>query len=193
MARYFVRRGKDGRVEGPWDASAIQQKLASAELDMDAEALEAKGQSSFQLNSSKEWRPIADLFEPLSVSATEGGALKQAQSRVVSRYRDAYLVGTALVGIGVVIKVVGAVLACIIILGSLTAANGLLGGGALIVGIAVAAIAGGLTWVGGVIVAAQGQILRATLDTAVFNSPFLSDHERLDVMGLPRNIADRPV
>jgi hypothetical protein len=68
---------------------------------------------------------------------------------------------------------------------------GWLGGGAVAAGIFVAAIVGVLFWVSGVIVAAQGQILRATLDNAVAHLPFLNDHERLDAMGMPRSIADR--
>jgi hypothetical protein len=94
------------------------------------------------------------------------------------------------VGLGNAIKVVGAILAAIIFLGSLSSGKGLFGGGAVVAGIFLAAIVGVLFWVCGVIVAAQGQILRATLDNAVAHSPFLSDHERLDAMGLPRSIAD---
>jgi hypothetical protein len=60
-------------------------------------------------------------------------------------------------------------------------------------GLFVAAIVGVLFWVCGVIVAAQGQVLRATLDNTVAHSPFLSDHERLDAMGLPRSLAGRVV
>jgi hypothetical protein len=43
----------------------------------------------------------------------------------------------------------------------------------------------------GLIIAALGQIVRATLDNTVAHSPFLNDHERLDAMGLPRTIAAR--
>lgn len=114
----------------------------------------------------------------------------QPGSPVVNRYQDAYRVGAALVGLGDALKVVGGVLAGIIILGSLS----LLGENPFgLVGVFIAAIVGALFWVGGVIVAAQGQILRATLDSAVAHSPFLTDHERLNAMGLPRSIAERSV
>lgn len=79
----------------------------------------------------------------------------------------------------------------IIVLGSLSASNGLFGGGALLAGLFFAAIVGGLFWVCGVIVAAQGQILQATLDNAVASSHFLTDAERADAMGLPRSVAAR--
>lgn len=61
------------------------------------------------------------------------------------------------------------------------------GGGSLVVGgMFVAAVVGVLFWVCGVGVAAQGQILQATLDSAVATSPFLTDSERAQAKGLPR-------
>jgi len=103
----------------------------------------------------------------------------------VLRYRDAYRVGTALVALGGGIKIVGVVIAAAIALGSLSL--GPLGGAILVLaGILIAAVNGVVLWVCGVVVAALGQILRATLDTAVANSPFLTDDERRVAMGLPR-------
>lgn len=96
-----------------------------------------------------------------------------------------------MVGLGNAIKVVGAILAIIIFLVSLGSGNSLLGGGAVLAGIFIAAIVGMLFWICGVIVAAQGQILLATVDTAVASSHFLTDTERAQAMGLPPNIADR--
>ena len=121
---------------------------------------------------------------------TEVG-IDELRSPVVNRYQDAYRVGTALVGLGNTIKVVGVVLAGIIVLGSLSAGNSLFGGGAVLALTFLAAIVGGLFWVCGVIVAAQGQILQATLDNAVASSHFLTNPERADAMGLPRSVADR--
>lgn len=116
---------------------------------------------------------------------------RRSRSPVVNRYQDAYRVGATWVGLGNTIKVVGLILAGIIFLGSLSAVNGLFGGGALLAGSFLAAIVGGLFWVCGVIVAAQGQILQATLDNAVASSHFLTDPERADAMGLPQNAANR--
>lgn len=116
----------------------------------------------------------------------------QSGSSVVNRYRDAYRVGAALVGLGNGIKIVGAILGGIILLGSLSTANNQFGGSELAgIGVFVAAVTGGLFWVCGVVVAAQGQILRATLDTAVASSHFLNDSDRADAMGLPRSVATR--
>jgi hypothetical protein len=39
-------------------------------------------------------------------------------------------------------------------------------------------------WILGVVVAAQGQILKAVLDTAVNSSPFLSNDEKAKIMSL---------
>jgi hypothetical protein len=113
-------------------------------------------------------------------------------SPVVGRYRDAYRVGMALVTLGTGIKIVGGILGGIIFLGSLSSANSQFGGGGLVLsGVFGAGVVGGLFWVCGVVVAAQGQILRATLDTAVASSRFLTDSERADAMGLARNVVVR--
>jgi len=117
--------------------------------------------------------------------------IDESKSPVVGRYRDAYRVGAALVGLGKAIKIVGAILAGIIFLGSLSSGKDLLGGGAVVAGIFLSAIVGAMLWICGVIVAAQGQILRATLDTAVATSHFLTDTERAGAMGLPPSVADR--
>jgi len=97
------------------------------------------------------------------------------------------------VGLGNAIKIVGAILAGIIVLSSFwSAGNGPFGIGAVLAGgFFLAAIVGGLFWVCGVIVAAQGQILQATLDNAVASSHFLTDPERADAMGVPRSVGDR--
>lgn len=90
-------------------------------------------------------------------------------------------------GLGNTIKVVGAILGGIIVVGSLSEANGPFAAAGVFLGAAV----GILFWICGVIVAAQGQILLATVDTAVASSHFLTDTERAQAMGLPPNIADR--
>jgi len=95
-----------------------------------------------------------------------------------------------LVGLGNAIKVLGGVLAVIIVFGSLTSGSGPFGGDSLVVGgIFLTVVIGVLFWVSGVMVAAQGQILQATLDSAVANSPFLTDQERAAAMGLPPSVA----
>ena len=57
-------------------------------------------------------------------------------------------------------------------------------GGILFASLISAAAIGTLTYFLGVVIAAQGQILRATLDSAVNSSPFLEDEQKAKVMRL---------
>ena len=54
----------------------------------------------------------------------------------------------------------------------------------MIVAICFAAFVGILLFVLGTLVAAQGQILKAALDSAVNSSPFLNDPDRAEIMSL---------
>lgn len=49
----------------------------------------------------------------------------------------------------------------------------------------LACLIAGVAWILGVIVSAQGQILRAQLDSAVNSSPFLNESEKAMIMSLP--------
>ena len=113
--------------------------------------------------------------------------INESKSPVIYRYQDAYRVGAALAGLGNTIKVIGAVLAGIIVLGSLSVGSEVL----IVAWVFLAAVVGGLFWICGVIVAAQGQILQATLDNAVASSRFLTDPERADAMGLLSSVVGR--
>ena len=104
---------------------------------------------------------------------------------VVSRYHDAYLVAKTTSAIGIAVKIVG------IILGVLVAIVGIVAGvqhdgapqfilGGVLLGIIVALP----LWVLGVLVCAQAQVLKATLDTAVHGSLFLTKEEMARVMSL---------
>jgi hypothetical protein len=127
----------------------------------------------------------------LAAAATGGSEAAATDTRssslVVNRYRDAYRVGSALVGLGTAIKIAGVIFAALILLGALT-----MGETIALAGVVIAVLNGGLFWVCGVVVAAQGQILQATLDTAVGASHFLTDLQRAEAMGLPRALADHP-
>lgn len=107
-------------------------------------------------------------------------------AQVAGRYRDAYRVGLSLVGLGDAFKIIGAILAGLLLLGALKA-----GGAFVLVGLALAMLIGALFWVCGVVVSAQGQILQATLDTAVSVSPFLSDAQRVRAMGLSGTVTNQ--
>jgi hypothetical protein len=98
------------------------------------------------------------------------------------RYRDGYKAAKAIVGFGNLVKILGAVAGIIIALGALIASSE---SGVVFFG---GAVLGGLVWlllfVGGVVICAQGQLLLATLDSAVNNSPFLDNPQRASIMSL---------
>ncbi len=105
-------------------------------------------------------------------------------STLMKRYKDAFSVAKITVAIGTLIKIVGVVLAILIIAGGFGLADktrneifgvlGLVGG--IVIGIFLYFL--------GVLVRAQGQILRASLDSAVNTSPFLSNEQRARAMSL---------
>lgn len=99
-------------------------------------------------------------------------------SVVQRRYVDGYRVANTVNAFGQVIKVGGCVLGLLIFIGVGDALKS--PGGGVLLGLIVAA----LFFVVGIIVAAQGQLLKATLDTAVNSSPFLTDDLRAVIMSL---------
>jgi hypothetical protein len=111
---------------------------------------------------------------------------------LMKRYKDAFLVARSIVSIGKIVRIAGIVIggiAAIVVCGLMSkpvapgaqadsvAARFALG---VLVGIGVAVP----LFVLGTLISAQGQILKATLDTAVNSSPFLKDEERAQIMPL---------
>src|SRR2546425_9548069 len=105
---------------------------------------------------------------------------------VSKRYKDAYDVAQTTVRMGVSIKIAGLLVgAGLFVLFSLmlfaqTEKNGLM----LIAGLVLAMIVGGAIYAVGVMISAQGQLLLATLDSAINGSPFLTDEQRAQVMSV---------
>lgn len=129
---------------------------------------------------------IADASRPVvaASASTELGTAKTfvaapstpPQSSLATRYTDAYLVARTINGLGEGIKIAGFALGGLIVLAGFAAASkigGAFGFGAILLGAVVALP----IYVLGVLVSAQGQILKATLDTAVNSSPLLSHDE----------------
>jgi len=105
---------------------------------------------------------------------------------LMSRYGDAYTVARVTVGFGDAIRIIGMVLAGVIVLLSLIAASQAGGGLSFLMflmGLVFAAFVGVLFYLNGVIVSAQGQILKASVDGAV-NSSFLTNEHRAKIMSL---------
>jgi len=115
---------------------------------------------------------------------------------VTNRYKDAYKVSKAVVAIGKFIKVVGAILGAIVgfisllVGGAMSQLGGMSGrnDGVAFIALVVGALYGGIVflifYVVGVIVSAQGQILKASLDNSVHSSPFVNNDEKARIMSL---------
>jgi hypothetical protein len=113
-----------------------------------------------------------------------------AQVRLlVQRYKEAYLVARLISRSGRPIKRAGLAAAALlaaqgaILMATARAAEAafVLGAGAVTLGL----LAGALFYFLGVLVAAQGEVLRASLDGAVGSSPFLTDEHRTSILFLP--------
>lgn len=113
---------------------------------------------------------------------TSGGDTEA--SALMKRYKDAFSVAKITVTMGTLVKVVGVVLSILIIAGGFgladTARNEVFG----IIGLVGGILIGIFLYFLGVLVSAQGQILRASLDSAVNTSPFLSNEQRARAMSL---------
>jgi hypothetical protein len=100
------------------------------------------------------------------------------------RYTDAYLVARTIIKVGGAVKIVGVVLAIVVIIaGIVLQANGRADGVALggfvlgfVIGIPISIL--------GILLSAQGQVLQANLDSAVHTSPFLDDNQKAKTMSL---------
>jgi hypothetical protein len=105
----------------------------------------------------------------------------------MKRYKDAYIVARATSGLGGTIKVLGWIFGGIVAIAGWAiglqsdgAPNQLIMYGGLILG-AIIAIP---LWVLGILITAQGEIIKAALDEAVHTSPFLNNDQRASVMSL---------
>jgi hypothetical protein len=113
-------------------------------------------------------------------AAAENDARPVKKQGLENRYRDAYSLASILLRIGGFVKVVGIVLGGLLALSSLTSGIGVLVFGGLLIAVTV----GLLVFVFGLLLSAQGQILRANLDSAVNSFPTLAESEKRRMMGL---------
>lgn len=104
---------------------------------------------------------------------------------VKRRYADAYIVARTVDGFGLSIKVVGIVIGVIIALVSFAVGSkGGIGVVFTLIGLTFAGTIATVLYILGTLASAQGQILKATLDSAVNSSAFLADRDRAEVMSL---------
>ncbi|MFZ0959493.1 MAG: hypothetical protein WAO35_01205 [Terriglobia bacterium] len=104
-----------------------------------------------------------------------------------NRYGDAYTVADAIISTGEAVKVIGVALALV---GAVAVAVVGYSGGAAnfgfwsVLGLLLCAVVGLAVWIAGVFITAQGQLLRALLDTAVNTSPLFSNTDKERIMGI---------
>jgi uncharacterized membrane protein len=110
--------------------------------------------------------------------------------RAMERYRDAYRTAQVITRVGGVIKALGIALAILMFLGGLVIGMNILGHDDTlqlislgVVGVS-AIVTGVIIYMCGVIVSAQGQQLKATLDSAVHTSPYLDLDAKARAMSL---------
>src|SRR6185437_123850 len=153
-------------------------------LETDSQPRTFSGSSAYDLHEERNGVPVSNEVRSLT-----------------KRYRDSYRVAGFIAGVGEFFKIGGIILAALIGIGTLTLVGQTRGDhqqiAILMMGIVTAGFVGGVLFLLGVLVAAQGQLLKASLDTAVNTSPFLTNQDRAKMMALPepspdsRNSADR--
>lgn len=114
---------------------------------------------------------------PISLSVKQAIAFGE-------RYKDAYRVARTVTLVGEFIKAIGFLLIIATVVIIYLAVNQS-GSGIPLVGAFIGAPIAAFFFLMGVLVSAQGQILKASLDGAVNNSPFLTHKQRAMVMSLP--------
>jgi len=129
----------------------------------------------------------------------------RSRSPFIKRYVDLYRTAQLLIGLGTTVKTVGIVAAIIVFLfwfivglftvsqtssplgpsGSQSGAETVTFFVCIITGAVFGALVGGLFFLLGVLISAQGQLLMAHADSAVHTSPFLTNDEKASAMSLP--------
>ena len=113
-------------------------------------------------------------FEP-------GLAVPPGGHPLIDRYRDGYRVAGAAIGFGTIIKAFGWVVGVLTLISGVLASLNAYGPGKFVFafgGFFAAVFVVLAFYVIGTVVAAVGQTLRASLDTAVHTSPFLSNEQK---------------
>jgi hypothetical protein len=136
------------------------------------------------------------MSNPTSTAAAPTTGIVDFSHSVLVRYKDAYLLARAITGIGKSVKFVGVAIFVLLAVGGIlvviqTTAPGVPGEQRQwsasqlgFLGVPLGVIIGLPLYILGIIVAAQGELLKATLDTAVNGTPFLKDDQRASAMSL---------
>lgn len=137
------------------------------------------------------------MGSPMALASNMQGSVPVAIGSLTKRYNDAYSLAGFQVGLGKTIKtlalVAGGMVAIVSVLYMLTSSipqQGMFGANPIgeafgFIGTLCGVLGGGIGWVYGSSISAQGQTLKAALDTAVNTSPFLDNVERASMMSIP--------
>jgi len=197
MDYYFVAKSTEGGYIGQLTFDEIVRRLRTGELSGNYVAAKSSGGSYSDVMKSglAAWVTVDELVANPPVSGTSqaqaGTAplLTRQGIALMRRYNDAYLVARAVDGVGGLSKGIGVAIAALLVLvGLMIVSNGRAGDATFAMGIVVIAsgvATGAWFYVLGILVSAQGQILKASLDSAVNGSPFLANEHRARIMSLP--------
>jgi len=179
--KYFVKLPDGSEI--PVDQGGLENGCENGKLDPTWLA---------RPENSQDWRQIGTIIgvnpSPMDQGLgkpTSGPSSAQppvSSGSLTRRYRDAYLTARSITAVGATVKVLA------FVVGGLVALVGLAAGSQstqfAIGGIILGVILAFPFYVLGVLVSAQGQILKATLDTAVNSSPLLTKDEMRQMMSL---------
>jgi len=197
MDYYFVAKNKDGGFIGQLTLEDIVGKFRSGELSGSHVVARSSGGSYHEAlkSGTTTWMNVAELvanpptpINPLAQTGTTQLLTKQVIA-LTHRYNDAYLVARVTNGFGGIIKGMGVIVAVLLgIVGLMFIVNVRAGDATFAIGVLTIVsglIVGVWFYIIGVLVSAQGQILKASLDSAVSSSPFLTNQHRARIMSLP--------
>lgn len=193
MDYYFVAKNKTGGYIGQFTLEDIVQQLRDGMLSDDYVAARTFGDSYQQVMNAgiADWVTVAELVADQPTQPINIQPVSRQVSAITTRYNDGYLVAVTTNGIGEIIKGIGVVLAVLSILTGLALAlNGRAGDATFALGLALmisGAVSGLWFYIAGILVSAQGQLLKASLDSAVNSSPFLTNEHRAQIMSLPNS------
>ena len=190
---YYVYN-EAGKDYGPFTLEELHRRVTSGEIALSSLA---------RTSDVRTWKRISEIVpddikdypkaDPDVARASFPGSNQSVtvpslatQRQAASRYADAYTTAGAVTGLSVVIKITGIGLGFIIcfaafIVGSNTPGlEGFIIGFGLIFGI----VTGIVLYLIGILAGALGQLLKASLDSAVHSSPFLDENQKASTMRL---------
>jgi hypothetical protein len=160
---------------------------------------EIAGDWQVQRPGESQWRTVAEQLgieipsgqvASAETSAPSTGSRSLPFAALRSRYRDAYRMATGAVVIGGTLKIMAVCAGGFVLIMSMlpvSRAIAVTGGAdttALLIGLVAAVLVGVPLYALGILVSAHGQMLKATLDTAVNTSPLLENDQKASIMSL---------